>query len=130
MTRLLGGVERIRLSPPLSHAAMIEAMRRADLVLSDSGGIQEEAPALGVPLLVLRDKTERPEGLATGSMELVGTDPLRIVATVMRLRRNRAALRAMATPCLPFGDGHAAPRIARHCLAYLEDQQALESQSA
>ena len=81
-------------------------------MLSDSGGMQEEAPALGVPLLVLRDKTERPEALATGSMELVGTDPQRIVETVMRLRRERAALRAMGRPCLPFGDGRAAPRIA------------------
>jgi UDP-N-acetylglucosamine 2-epimerase (non-hydrolysing) len=131
MTALLGGRARIRLIPPLSHAAMIEAMRRADLVLSDSGGIQEEAPALGVPLLVLRDKTERPEGLATGSMELVGTDPARIVDAVMRLRRDRAALRAMGRPCLPFGDGQAAARIARHCLRFLEGQLALaESRTA
>ena len=92
---------------------MIEAMRRADLVLSDSGGMQEEAPALGVPLLVLRDKTERPEGIATGSMELVGTDPDRIVAAVERLRRDPARADGDGdVPRLPFGDGHAAPRIA------------------
>jgi UDP-N-acetylglucosamine 2-epimerase (non-hydrolysing) len=126
MTKLLGDRNRVRLAPPRSHAATIEAMRNVDLVLSDSGGIQEEAPALGVPLLVLRDKTERPEGLATGSMELVGSDPTRIVETVMRLRRNRAALRAMARPCLPFGDGQAAERIARHCLTFLCDRMAME----
>ena len=126
MTALLGDRGRVRLTPPLSHGAMIEAMRRADLMLSDSGGIQEETPALGLPLLVLRDKTERPEGLACGSMELVGTDPEQIVEAVMRLRRDRAALRAMARPCLPFGDGRAAARIARHCLDFLEGRVALE----
>lgn len=131
LTSLLGTKDRVRLTPPLSHSAMVEAMRRADLVLSDSGGIQEEAPALGVPLLVLRDKTERPEGLATGSMEMVGTDPQRIVDSVMRLRQNRAALRAMGRPCLPFGDGRAAARIARHCLTFLEGEAGLDdSQTA
>lgn len=128
---LLAGRSFIRLIPPLSHAATIQAMRDADLVLSDSGGMQEEAPALGVPLLVLRDKTERPEGLATGSMELVGTNPQRIVDAVTRLRRDRRALREMGRPCLPFGDGQSAPRIARHCLAFLAEQTAVEeSQSA
>jgi UDP-N-acetylglucosamine 2-epimerase (non-hydrolysing) len=122
LTGLLGDHDCIRLVPPLSHAATIAAMRRVDLVLSDSGGMQEEAPALGVPLLVLRDKTERPEALASGSIELVGNDPGRIVAAVERLRCNRAGLKAMATPALPFGDGHSAPRIAAHCLAFLEDQ--------
>ena len=122
LTGLLGNQREIRLVPPLSHAATIAAMRRADLVLTDSGGMQEEAPALGVPLLILRDKTERPEALACGSAELVGTDPRRIVFAVERLRRNRAALKAMGRPALPFGDGHSAPRIAAHCLAFLEDQ--------
>jgi UDP-N-acetylglucosamine 2-epimerase (non-hydrolysing) len=122
LTGLLGNQQEIRLVPPLSHAATIEAMRSADLVLTDSGGMQEEAPALGVPLLILRDKTERPEALASGSAELVGTDPRRIVSAVERLRQNRAALKAMRKPALPFGDGHSAPRIAAHCLAFLEDQ--------
>jgi UDP-N-acetylglucosamine 2-epimerase (non-hydrolysing) len=122
LTGLLGGQTGIGLIPPLSHAATIKAMREADLILSDSGGMQEEAPALGVPMLVLRDKTERPEALATGSIELVGTDADRIVAAVERLRRNRAELKAMAIPALPFGDGHSAPRIAAHCLAFLDDQ--------
>ena len=125
MTKLLGGQRRIRLIPPLSHRATIAAMREADLVLSDSGGMQEEAPALGVPLLILRDKTERPEGLASGTMALVGTDPDRIIAAIEQLRRNRAAMAAMRRPCLPFGDGRAAARIARHCLAFLEETTAV-----
>jgi UDP-N-acetylglucosamine 2-epimerase (non-hydrolysing) len=126
MTSLFAVGDRIRLIPPMSHRATVEAMRRVDLVLSDSGGIQEEAPALGAPLLVLRDKTERPEGLAAGSMELVGTDPERIVETVTRLRRDRRAMKAMARPCLPFGDGHSASRIARYCLMFLEARHAIE----
>jgi len=121
MQFLLGGRRGISLTPPLAHAATIAAMRAADLVLSDSGGMQEEAPALGVPLLILRDKTERPEGLATGTMELVGTDPDRIIAAVNRIRADRRLLRDMRRPALPFGDGRSGPRIAEHCLAYLEE---------
>jgi UDP-N-acetylglucosamine 2-epimerase (non-hydrolysing) len=121
---LLGGKPGIALIPPLSHPATIAAMRSTDLVLSDSGGMQEEAPALGVPLLILREKTERPEGLATGTMELVGTDPERIVGAVDRLRQDRRLLRKMAQPCLPFGDGRSAPRIASICLAYLDEMEA------
>jgi len=131
MTRLLGSQAGIDLLPPLSHAATIDEMQRADLILSDSGGMQEEAPALGVPLLVLRDKTERPEGLASGTMALVGTDPERIVATVDQLRRNRAELNEMRRPAMPFGDGHSGPRIAALCLAFIEDEAAVrESCSA
>jgi UDP-N-acetylglucosamine 2-epimerase (non-hydrolysing) len=131
MTRLVGGVAGIRLSPPLSHAATIQAMREADRVLSDSGGMQEESPALGVPMLILRDKTERPEGLANGTMELVGTDRDRIVERVLHLRRHKAALKDMRRPFLPFGDGQAAPRIARHCLEFLDEKaDAPESLSA
>lgn len=124
MNRLFAGRRNIRLKPPLSHAATIRAMVAADLVLSDSGGMQEEAPALGVPLLVLREKTERPEGLALGTQELVGTDSDRIVAAIDRLRRDRRLLRQMSRPRLPFGDGHAAMAIARHCLAFLDEMDA------
>lgn len=120
MVELLGPHRRIRLVPPMSHAAMIEEMRRSDILLSDSGGIQEEAPPLGIPLLVLREKTDRPEGIASGSMELVGTDTARIVATVNRLR-NGYERAAMARPAMPFGDGYAATRIAAHCRAFLEE---------
>ena len=129
MVRLLGGQRMIRLVAPMSHPAMIEAMRQSDLILSDSGGMQEEAPALGVPLLVLRDKTERPEGIACGAMELVGTDSARIVAAVNRLRRDPAALGRMSRPAMPFGDGCAAPRIAAHCIEFI-DAEAMTRQTA
>jgi UDP-N-acetylglucosamine 2-epimerase (non-hydrolysing) len=123
---LLAGHGHIRLVPPLSHSATIEAMRAADLVLTDSGGMQEEAPALGVPLLILRDKTERPEALAAGSAELVGTDRDRIISRVRGLRRDRSALKVMSRPAMPFGDGQAASRVARYCLMFLEEQAAVE----
>ena len=87
-------------------------MRDSDLILSDSGGIQEEAPALGVPLLVLREKTERPEGIATGNMRLVGTCSDTIVREVWRLFSSPLAYAAMARAAFPYGDGRAAPRIA------------------
>lgn len=122
MVRLMGGQRMIRLVAPMSHRAMIEAMRRSDAILSDSGGMQEEAPALGIPLLVLREKTERPEGVAGGTMELVGTDPDRIIAAVSRLRRDPPALRTMSQPALPFGDGHSAPRIAARCIEFIAAQ--------
>ena len=95
-------------------------MREADLVLSDSGGIQEEAAALGTPLLVLREKTERPECIASGNARLVGTSADRIVAEVRRLLENPSERLAMARPALPFGDGHAAPRIAAIIKRWLE----------
>jgi UDP-N-acetylglucosamine 2-epimerase (non-hydrolysing) len=112
MRRLLGGVPGISLVPPCGHAELLQRMRDADLVLSDSGGIQEEAPALGVPLLVLREKTERPEGLAAGNARLVGTSSVRIVGAARRLLGNRAERAAMGSPSFPYGDGHAGPRIA------------------
>ncbi len=82
--------------------------------------MQEEAPALGVPLLVLRDKTERPECIATGNALLVGTDTQRVIEAVTTLDDDRAALAAMAVPRFPFGDGQAAPRIAALTLAWLD----------
>ena len=102
----------VRLIEPLCHRELVHRMRDADLILSDSGGIQEEAPALGTPLLVLRDKTERPEGIASGNMVLVGTATERIVGEVRRLLADPAALARMSRPAFPYGDGRAAPRIA------------------
>ncbi len=115
----LGDEPRVRLIAPLGHRAMIEAMCRADLILSDSGGVQEEAPALGVPLLVLRAATERPECVSAGNALLVGTGSERISEAVSRLLADRAALAAMAIPRLLFGDGQSAPRIAEHMLDWL-----------
>jgi UDP-N-acetylglucosamine 2-epimerase (non-hydrolysing) len=109
---LLGGEPGIRLLPRMDHRDMVSALRSASLILSDSGGIQEEAPALGVPLLILRTKTERPEGIASGNSRLVGSDRTAIVREVRRLLLDPAAYRAMAVPALPFGDGKASERIA------------------
>ena len=113
MVRLLGAAEGIRLLDPCSHHQLLQRMRNADLVLSDSGGIQEEAPALGVPLLVLRDKTERPEGIEQGAARLVGTSPARIVSAARRFLENEAESGAIRSPRFPYGDGKAAPRIAQ-----------------
>ena len=111
----------ILLLPPLSHAEMAMAMLGADVLLSDSGGVQEEAPALGVPLLVLREKTERPEGIASGNMILAGTSRDRIVTLVMQLF-DPAARAAMSRPNLPFGDGQSGPRIAGEMLSWIAAQ--------
>ena len=110
--RLLGGCAGITLLAPCSQRTLARRMRECDLMLSDSGGVQEEAPALGVPLLVLREKTERPEALWTGNMRLVGTDTRQILDTVRHLLGDPVALAAMAKPCLPYGDGRAGTRIA------------------
>ena len=120
--RLLGDQPGITLLAPLSHPAMLRALAGADLALSDSGGLQEEAPALGVPLLVLRDNTERPEGIASGSMLLTGTDPDRLVEIVTRLDSDRGELARMARPARPFGDGQSSPRIAALALGWIERQ--------
>lgn len=120
MLRLLGGVRGIALVPPCNHAELVRRMRDADLVLSDSGGIQEEAPALGVPLLVLREKTERPEGLAAGNARLVGTSTQRIVEEARRLLADPDERAAMGRRSFPYGDGHAAARIAEIIQQWLE----------
>ena len=106
----LRGIETIHLIPPCSQVELVRRMRDCDLLLSDSGGIQEEAPALGVPLLVLRDKTERPEGLACGSALLVGTSHERIVTEARRVLRDGTL--GMRGRAFPYGDGKAGPRIA------------------
>lgn len=120
---LLGGHPRIRLLPPLDHRAMVSAIRSAHILLSDSGGIQEEAPALGIPLLVLRSTTERAEGIASGNSLLIGSDCSQIVHHVCRLLEDSSAYREMAVPALPFGDGKAAPRIAALCGQWLASQR-------
>jgi UDP-N-acetylglucosamine 2-epimerase len=86
-------------------------MKRARIILTDSGGIQEEAPAFGVPVLVLREVTERPEGVAAGTLRLAGTDTRRIVEEATRLLDDASAHAEMARASNPFGDGHAAERI-------------------
>lgn len=106
----LGSLPNVRLLPPLDYLSFVMLLGRARLVLTDSGGIQEEAPAFGCPVLVLRTATERPEGIAAGAARLIGTDPAAIVAAVADLLARPACDRAM--PVLPYGDGRAAQRIA------------------
>jgi UDP-N-acetylglucosamine 2-epimerase (non-hydrolysing) len=115
----LGGIPRIVLLDPLDHAPFVQALAGSTLVLSDSGGVQEEAPALGVPVLVLRETTERPEAVAAGCARLVGTDPERIVATAVDLLTDEAKRRSMAQVANPFGDGAAAPRAIEAILSHL-----------
>ena len=122
MRRLLSHVRGIRLLDPCGHKELLRRMRDADLVLSDSGGIQEEAPALGVPLLVLRDKTERPEGIAAGASQLVGTDRDRIITEARRLLGDPIARDAMSRPTLPYGDGRSGPRIAEIIISSLQQR--------
>ena len=112
MRSVLDGRRGIVLTGPTGHAELVQRIRDSDLVLSDSGGIQEEAPALGTPLLVLRDKTERPEAIASGNARLVGTSSELIVAETRRLLDNPDERASMARPSFPFGDGSAGPRIA------------------
>lgn len=107
----LGGLDRVVLCPPLDYPGLIAIMQRAWLVLTDSGGIQEEAPALGKPVLVAREATERPEAIAAGIARLVGTETDRIVAAAQCLLDDPAAYDAMARLVSPFGDGHASARI-------------------
>ena len=118
--RLLQGVPNITLLPPLEYLPLVHLMKTATLVLTDSGGIQEEATSLGIPTLVLRRETERPEGVAAGVLKLVGDDPDLLVAEARRLLDDPAAYRAMANASSPFGDGHAAERIVQALLDYDE----------
>lgn len=114
---ILGDLPRAHLIEPLEMIDFHNMMSRATLILSDSGGVQEEAPALGRPVLVLRDVTERPEGVEAGTLLLVGTDEARIVAETERLLSDREAYLSMARAKNPYGDGQASRRI-REALAY------------
>jgi UDP-N-acetylglucosamine 2-epimerase (non-hydrolysing) len=109
--QILDGVPNIRLIPPLDYLPLVHLMKHATLVMTDSGGIQEEAPGLGIPTLVLREVTERPEGLAAGTLKLVGTDAGQIAHECKLLLDNRSAHQTMAKAVNPFGDGHASERI-------------------
>ncbi|WP_322799226.1 non-hydrolyzing UDP-N-acetylglucosamine 2-epimerase [Thermoflexus sp.] len=109
--RLLDGVPNITLTPPLDYLPMVHLMKHSYLVLTDSGGIQEEAPGLGKPVLVLREVTERPEAVEAGTVRVVGTDRERIVAEVVRLLEDPLAYQQMAQAVNPYGDGRAAQRI-------------------
>ena len=111
---------RVMLAQPFGYRRFVEEMLRARIILSDSGGVQEEAPALGRPVLVLRETTERGEAIETGGAALIGTERDAIIDAVASLIEDRALYERMATPSLPYGDGHAAERIVRA----LEDRYA------
>jgi UDP-N-acetylglucosamine 2-epimerase (non-hydrolysing) len=111
VNRILGDVPHITLLPPLNYLPLVHLQKRARIILTDSGGIQEEAPAFGVPVLVLREVTERPEGVTAGTLKLVGTDTGNIVREARRLLDDPSAHAEMAKAANPFGDGHAAERI-------------------
>lgn len=108
---ILGDHPRVFLTEPLDYAELVGAIARSYLLLTDSGGLQEEAPSLGKPVLVLRETTERPEAIEAGTAKLVGTNPDRIVSIASELLSDTSAYEAMATAINPFGDGHAAERI-------------------
>jgi UDP-N-acetylglucosamine 2-epimerase len=109
--RLLGDVPGILLCDPLDYVPFVDLMRRAYLLITDSGGIQEEGPSLGKPVLVLREKTERPEAVEAGTVKLVGTDAARIVYETELLLENRQEFERMSRAHNPYGDGHASERI-------------------
>ncbi len=116
--RMLRQNNNITLLPPLDYLPLVHLMRNSTLVLTDSGGIQEEAPGFGIPTLVLRDVTERPEGVDAGVLQLVGTDTERIIKTVHSLLDDPEAYQKMARAVNPFGDGHAADRIVQALIDY------------
>ena len=113
MADMLGDAPRVATIDPLDYPHFVRLIEMAHIVLTDSGGVQEEAPALGKPVLVMRETTERPEGVAAGTARLVGTDEQRIVAETFRLLDDEAAHAAMARAHNPFGDGLSAERIGR-----------------
>lgn len=111
VNRLLSNNPNITLAPPLDYLPLINVLKRSRLVLTDSGGVQEEAPGLGIPVLVLREVTERPEGVEAGTVRLVGTDPEKITHSVNLLLNNSDEYERMARAVNPYGDGKASHRI-------------------
>jgi len=119
LERILGDHPRVRLIEPPAYAEFVKLMQVCRIILTDSGGIQEEAPAFGIPVLVLRETTERPEGVAVGTAKLVGADEAPSESEALTLLRDPAAYTKMAQATSPYGDGRAAPRIRYHALRLL-----------
>ena len=111
VNRILKGIPRITLLPPLDYLPLVHLMKHATLILTDSGGIQEEAPSFGIPVLVLRETTERPEGVDAGTLKLVGTETSQIVQEAKRLLDDPIEYGKMSKASNPYGDGHAAEHI-------------------
>jgi UDP-N-acetylglucosamine 2-epimerase (non-hydrolysing) len=111
VNRLLAKHPHITLTPPLDYLPLINVLKRSRLVLTDSGGLQEEAPGLGIPVLVLREVTERPEGIEAGTVQLVGTSPSEIIKSVSLLLNDSKEYDRMTKAINPYGDGHSSERI-------------------
>jgi UDP-N-acetylglucosamine 2-epimerase (non-hydrolysing) len=120
VNRLLAGRPNVLLIEPLDYVPFVDLMRRAYLIITDSGGIQEEAPSLGKPVLVLREKTERPEAVDAGTVRLVGTSVERIVSEAAGLLENASLYQAMARVHNPYGDGRASDRILDATLSFFD----------
>ncbi|NJR50484.1 MAG: UDP-N-acetylglucosamine 2-epimerase (non-hydrolyzing) [Leptolyngbyaceae cyanobacterium CSU_1_3] len=120
LTAILGDHPRVFLTEPLDYTQLVGAMQRCYLLLTDSGGIQEEAPSLGKPVLVLRETTERPEAVLAGTAKLIGTNPDRILSEAAALLSDSQSYQAMANATSPFGDGYAADRILQIVEKYLQ----------
>jgi UDP-N-acetylglucosamine 2-epimerase (non-hydrolysing) len=116
----LGGLGNVILAPPQDYLPFVHLMSRADVILTDSGGVQEEAPSLGKPVLVMRETTERPEAIEAGTVRLVGTDTATIVRETERLLDDRAAYEAMSFAHNPYGDGRAAERMVAAIRAFAD----------
>ncbi|MGL4620667.1 MAG: non-hydrolyzing UDP-N-acetylglucosamine 2-epimerase, partial [Chroococcidiopsis sp.] len=119
LQKILGKHPRVFLTDPLDYGELVGAIQRSHLLLTDSGGLQEEAPSLGKPVLVLRKTTERPEAVTAGTARLVGTQTEEIVMAAAELLSNPSAYEKMATAINPFGDGHAAERILQAVTNYI-----------
>lgn len=124
VTESLGDLKNIHLLPPMPYRPFVALMKHAKVVLTDSGGVQEEAPGLGKPVLVMRDTTERPEGLEAGTVRLVGADEENIVDGVSTLLEDASAYAKMAEAHNPYGDGQASGRIANAVFRFLEERRA------
>ena len=121
------GARNIHLIEPLPYLPFVALMNRATVILTDSGGVQEEAPSLGKPVLVMRDTTERPEAVSAGTVKLVGTDADMIISETRSLLNDRNAYDKMSRALNPYGDGHAVGRIEKACIGFLKNKRVQES---
>ena len=123
--RILGNLPRLQLTEPVAYEELVRLLKSSYLVLTDSGGIQEEAPVFGKPVLVLREVSERPEAVAAGVAKIVGTDRRKIVRETETLLKDRQAYQKMSRAVSPYGDGHAAERIVHHLDGLVDQAPAL-----
>jgi len=126
VNKILAGHRNIYLIDPVGYPEFVALMNRSQLILTDSGGVQEEGPSLGKPVLVMRDTTERPEAVDAGTVKLVGTDRRAIIENVSKLLTSKKAYNAMANATNPYGDGKASGRIIKACSRFLNKQERCE----